>query len=140
MGSGIPVSYGTGWNIIGGPGGTIVNGNMGPLYTYQAGDLDYEMIAGGTSLTQPNGYWAYFGGPASTSIPTSSAQTLTVTLPALQWIMIGNPGNTPANVSGADVVYTYSVSGGYQQTTSLLPGQGAWAISMSGGAATIANG
>lgn len=115
-------------------------GSTGPLYTYQAGDTIYETIGAGGPFNQPNGYWAYYGASGGEMIPLSGPQTLTVNLPALQWVMIGNPGNSPATVTGADVVYTYSASGGYQQTTSLLPGQGAWVISISGGTATIANG
>ena len=136
---GVPVSFASGWNIVAGPTGSMVTGNSGPLYTYQAGDTVYETLASGGPLTQPDGYWAYFGGAAGGTIPTSGPQTLTVNLPALQWVMIGNPGNTAAAVAGADIVYTYAASGGYQATTSLAPGQGGWAISTSGGTATISN-
>jgi hypothetical protein len=138
VGSGIPVSYASGWNIVGGPTGTLILGAIGPMYTYQAGDTAYETIGNGTPLTQPQGYWAYMGA-ATGSIPLSGPQSLTVALPPAQWVMIGNPGNTPANVSGADVVYTYSATSGYQPTTTLQPGQGAWAISVNGGTLTIAN-
>jgi hypothetical protein len=53
--------------------------------------------------------------------------------------MIGNPGNTTATVTGADVVYIYDGSQ-YRTVTSLTPGQGGWAISVAGGVATITNG
>jgi len=140
-GAGIPVSYSSGWNIVAGPTGTVLSGNNGPLYTFLEGDTDYETISVGIALTQPNGYWAYFsGGATNGSIPTGGPQTLTVNLPAGQWVMIGNPGNTAAAVTGADVVYTYSTVGGYQAATTLAPGQGGWAISMNGGTASIANG
>jgi hypothetical protein len=139
VGSGMPVSYASGWNIVGGPTGTLILGAIGPMYTYQAGDTAYETIGNGTPLTQPQGYWAYMGATTGGSIPVSGPQTLTVALPPGQWVMIGNPGNTPANVSGADVVYTYSATNGYQPTTTLQPGQGGWAISVNGGTATIAN-
>jgi hypothetical protein len=138
-GGGLAVTYAASWNIVGGPTGTMVNGAMGPLYTYQAGDTAYETIANGSPLTQPQGYWAYFSSTMGGSIPASGPQTLTVTLPPGQWVMISDPGNTPATVSGADVVYTYSASSGYQPTTTLQPGQGGWAISVLGGTATIVN-
>jgi hypothetical protein len=109
------------------------------LYTYQAGDTAYEVINNGTPLTQPQGYWAYFDPATTGAVPTSGPQTLNVALPPAQWVMISNAGNTPATVSGADVVYTYNAAAGYQPTTTLLPGQGAWAISVIGGTATIAN-
>jgi hypothetical protein len=54
--------------------------------------------------------------------------------------MIGNPGNTVATVSGADVVLVYNPANSqYTQTTQLLPGQGGWAGSVRGGPVTITN-
>jgi hypothetical protein len=132
------VSYFAGWNIVGGPTGTIVVDNSGPLYTYQAGNTAYQTIPSGSPLTQLLGYWAYFDVPTSGTILVSAPQTLTVGLPAGQWIMIANPGNTTATVTGADVVYVYD-GVQYQVAASLAPGQGAWAISVAGGTATIAN-
>jgi hypothetical protein len=117
----------------------VVTGNTGPLYTYQAGDTNYQTIAAGTQLFAGSGYWAYFDAATAGTIPVSNSQTLSIGLPAGQWVMIGNAGNTVATVTGADVVYIYSASSGYQATTSLVPGQGAWAISVNGGTATVAN-
>jgi IPT/TIG domain len=135
---GVSVTYFAGWNIVGGPTGTIISGSTGPLYTYQAGNTAYQTIPPGSPLTQPQGYWAYFQVPMSGTIPAIAPQTLTVSLPASQWIMIGNPGNTTATITGADVVYIYD-GAQYQAVTTLTPGQGAWAISVAGGVATIAN-
>jgi hypothetical protein len=54
--------------------------------------------------------------------------------------MIGNPGSTTASVTGADSIMTYNATTSqYASTTSLTPGQGAWAISYNGGTATITN-
>jgi hypothetical protein len=136
---GFPVAWTSGWTIVGGPTGTLVTGALGPLYTFQAGDTVYEIIPSGSALTQPQGYWAFFNAAVAGTVPLSGPQTLTVALPPSQWVMIGNPGNSPATVTGADVVYTYTVTSGYQATTTLQPGQGAWAISVAGGTATIAN-
>jgi hypothetical protein len=138
-GTGVAVSYASGWNIVGGPTGTVVPAAVGPLYTYQAGNTAYQQLPPGSTLTAGQGYWAYFNSATSGNIPTAAGQTLTITLPAGNWIMVGNPGNTSATVTGADVVYTYNATAGYQQTTTLLPGQGGWAISVLGGSATVKN-
>jgi hypothetical protein len=138
MPSGVLVPYLSGWNMIGGPSGTAASGSLGPLYTYQAGDSMYETIPAGTQLASGEGYWAYFSSGTTATIPTSAPQSQAITLPPGQWVMISNSGSSNATVTGADVVYTYDGTQ-YQTTTSLAPGQGAWAISMAGGTATVAN-
>jgi len=138
-GTGISVTYNTGWNIVGGPSGTVVTGNNGPLYTYQAGDTNYEQVPSGSPLTAPRGYWAYFNSATTSTLATVSSQSLVVSAPVGAWFMIGNPGNTSATVSGADIAYTYSVGPGYQAATILNPGQGAWAWSWTGAQITIRN-
>jgi PKD repeat protein len=136
---GMPINYAAGWNIVTGPAKTMVTGNLGPLYTYQPGNLNYQSLSNGALLTAGQGYWAYFDAPTSSSIPFVGPQTISVNLPARQWVMVGNPGSTTATVAGADIVYTYAAGPGYQTATTLLPGQGAWAISLNGGIATISN-
>jgi hypothetical protein len=136
-GTGVTVSYTSGWNIVSGPQGTVIPQASGPLYTYQAGNTAYQVVQPGSTLTAGQGYWAYFPVATTGTIPVASGQTLTISLPAGNWIMIGNPGNTSATVTGADIVYTFN--GSYQTTTTLLPGQGGWAISVNGGTATIRN-
>lgn len=122
-----------------GPSGTALSGYIGPLYTYQPGDTDYEVLGADGPLVPPEGYWAYFGGRGYETLPVTGSQTLTLTVPALEWAMIGNPGGTPATVTGADTVYVYAGTAGYVATSTLSPGQGAWAISTSGGTITIAS-
>jgi len=129
--------YLAGWNIIAGPAGTVATGASGSLYTYQAGDSIYEQIDARTPMRVGEGYWAFLSADTTTALPSAGRQTVNVDLPAGQWILIGNPGTTPATVLGADAVYVYADGAGYQANTSLLPGQGAWAISYGGGIATI---
>lgn len=136
---GMPISYAAGWNIVAGPSATVVTGNLGPLYTFQAGNISYQTLPNGSSLTAGQGYWAFFPDTTISSIPFVGPQLITVTLPAGQWVMVGNPGSTAATVSGADAVYAYATGPGYQATATLQPGQGAWAISVNGGTVTIAN-
>jgi hypothetical protein len=108
------------------------------LYTYQPGDTDYEVLAADGPLVESEGYWAYFGSTGYETLPASGPKTLALNVPALQWVMIGNSRSTPATVTGADAVYVYAGTGGYVATSTLSPGQGAWAISTSGSTITIA--
>jgi hypothetical protein len=61
-------------------------------------------------------------------------------LPPNAYIMIGNAGSIPATVSGADVVYIYNATSGYQTTNVLQPGQAAWVLSSRGGNVMLTNG
>jgi len=151
------VTYTAGWNLVAGPSGTVLSEpcaalpfpcppippdattTAGPLYTHTAGDTDYRLIYSGTPLEGGIGYWVYFHTTVQATLPAGSPQQITRPLPAGEPVMIGNPGNTTATVTGADAVYTYAASTGYRLTTTLQPGQGAWAFSRDGGAVTIAN-
>jgi PKD repeat protein len=137
---GVTVNLPSGWNLVGGPTGAIVSGNSGPLYTFQAGDTAYQSVPSGTALRAGFGYWAYFATGGTITLPTTSPQVLNTQLPRGQYIMIANPGNTGAAVSGADSVVIFDpASNSYLPATSLAPGQGAWAISVGGGTVSIAN-
>lgn len=140
-GPGPMVGVRSGWNMVGGPSGTTLTGAASPLYTYQARDTTYETVPAASPLKGGDGYWAYFGGAATVTLPASAATSASVELPAGQFVMIGNPGDTAATVTGADIILVYDpTSGAYAQTTTLTMGQGAWAMSNGGGQATIANG
>lgn len=135
-GQGVTVTFEPGWNLIAAATGATIPGPLGTLYTFQAGDTGYEAVQN----PQPGlGYWAFFSSATTMTIPSGSPQTVTKTLPAGQYIMVGNPGSRPATVSGADVVYVYDPGAGYQQTTILQPGQGAWVLSNRGGTVTISS-
>ncbi len=133
---GITVTYQPGWNIVAAPTGTSIAGASGPLYTFQTGDTVYRTA----STTQSGfGYWAYFPSAATATIPYSGPQTVTKSLQPGQFIMIGNSSSSQAVVSGADIVYIYNAVSGYQQATTLQPGQGAWVLSYNGGNVTISS-
>jgi hypothetical protein len=123
--------------MVAGPPGIGLSGYVGPLYTYQPGDTDYEILGADEPLVPSEGYWAYFGGTGYQMLPVSGSRSLTLNLPALQWVMIGNSRGTSATVTGADVVYAYAPTTGYIATSTLSPGQGAWAFSSIGGFITI---
>jgi hypothetical protein len=136
--NGITVSMAQGWSIVGGPSGTVLTGNVGPLYTYQSADSQYEIVPTGSVLVPGQGYWAYFAGPASDVIPLAPGQGTSVQLPASHFVMISNPGSGTATVSGVDYMVVFNTTTNqYQATTSLAPGEGAWVWSWNGGSARI---
>jgi hypothetical protein len=134
---GLTVSYAPGSDLVAGPSGTVLNGNAS-LSTLQAGDSGYETLPADSPLVGGQGYWAFFPNGGSQTIPPTGPQTLTVVLPAGQSIQIGNPGSTTATITGADEVFAYTPSGGYQSVTTLDPGAGALAYSAAGATVTIA--
>jgi PKD repeat protein len=140
---GMPVQYAAGWNLVSGPTGTVVTGNVGPLYSFPPGATTYQVIQNGTPLNAGQGYWAYFPTAATSSIAFVTAQTprtASVQAPAGQFFQIGNPGNTVATISGADAVDAFDpATNSYVQTTTLQPGQAAWVYSAAGGTITITN-
>jgi hypothetical protein len=137
VGPTVIVNHPAGWNLVGVPAGGAITGTVPPYYTYQAGDTAYQTA----QTLQPGlGYWANLPAAATSNLPVTGPVTVTKSLPAGQYIMIGNPGSSSALVAGADVVYTYSATAGYQATMTLQPGQGAWALSSAGGTATVSSG
>lgn len=137
--SGTTVTYQAGYNLVGGPAGAVLTGASGLLYTFQASDSNYESFPTTIPLQPGLGYWALFPATTMVTLPTVPAQRLTVQLPASHFIMIGNPGDTVAAISGMDFAYTYSPGAGYTLATTVNPGQGAWVFSRAGGTLTIAH-
>jgi hypothetical protein len=132
--SAISITYPIGWNLVAAPTGTVMTGATPPLYTWQSGDVAY--VPSNTTTTG-YGHWAYFPAPSTVSIPITSPTVITKALQPNQYVMIGNSGTTSATVTGADVIYIYNPTSGYQTTNVLQPGQGAWALSFAGGNVTI---
>jgi PKD repeat protein len=137
--TGPTVTYAVGWNLVAGPTGTTFPQANGVLYTFQAGDTNYESQPNTTPVTGGRGYWAYFTTAATVSLSNPGTTTASVQAPANQWVMVGNPSNsTTVTVHGADSVQSFNPStNSYVATTSLAPGHGAWAISTAGGTITV---
>lgn len=131
------LTYPSGWNLIAWPAGSQISGAGGPLYTWQPGDSSYEVLSAGILTSTGMGYWANFPTTTTEALPYSAKLHMSRYLPAGQYVMIGDPSNWPATVIGADSVYTYDPVSGYQRTTVLRPGQGAWALSHFGATVTI---
>jgi subtilisin family serine protease len=128
-------SYSAGWNLVAGPAGTTFTGAQPPLFTLQAGDASYETVQGLGPAQAGVGYWAFFGGDSLVTPPADGPPVVTITAPADRFVLVGNPsGSRTVTVSGADLIYVYDpLTGQYRSTTTLAPGQGAWALSTAGG-------
>jgi hypothetical protein len=134
----ISVAYAAGWNIVAAPGSSTPPGLSSWLHTFQAGDVSYEMVPAGSPLKPGVGYWAFAPSPTTGTLTPAPQTSITVQVPARQYVMIENPGNTVATVSGADVMLTYNPStGSYTPATQLAAGQGGWAGSAGGAQVTI---
>ncbi len=125
------VTYQPGWNLVGLPPSSLISPSNGVLFTWQPGDGAYETLAGG-SPQAGYGYWAYFSTPTTVTLPLAPPRSMRRMIAPGQIAMVGNPFNGPATISGATSVFTYDPVYGYQQTTVLQPGQGAWVLSAGG--------
>ncbi len=145
-----PVTYQAGWNLIGGPEGILLQGTLGPLYTFRTGDSSYEVLASDTALQAGVGYWSYFPSATTVALPPVAPEGLTISLPPDQWIMLGNPFDDSVTFSPA--VGTNLTLVGYNASTGeyiplppapccqLGPGLGAWGFSSNGGSVNISLG
>jgi hypothetical protein len=139
--TGPAVTYQPGWNLVGGPSGTLFSNAGDPLYTFPAGASVYTSLTNTTPIQGGAGYWAFFN--AATTLNLNGAAgpgPASVPLPVNQYVMIGNPTTHAVTMSGADVIYTYNPanpSNPYTAVTMLRPGQGGWALSANGGTLTF---
>jgi hypothetical protein len=116
----------------------VLTGVGGSLATLQPGDTSYESMPSTSPLKGGRGYWAYFGSSSTQNLPLTTSGSVTMNLPAGTPVLIGNPSSSMATVSGATMVSTFDPSTGkYAATTTLKPGQGAWAESDNGGPVTV---
>jgi PKD repeat protein len=133
------VTYLPGWNLVGGPGGQTFSGANNPLYTFQAGDANYETVANTAGIASGKGYWAFFTSPTTITLIASSTNTASVQAPAGQYVMIGNPSASQTlTIHGADQAFAFDpIANSYVVATTLKPGQGAWVISINGATITV---
>ncbi len=137
--TGPTVLYPTGWNIVAGGTGQTFPGASGPLYTFQTGDTNYETAPQGSPIVAGRGYWAFFNAPTNVPLAPSTQSSITISAPAGQFIMVGNPSQTQTlTVRGADVVYLFDPTANmYTASNVLPPGKGAWVFSDAGATITI---
>lgn len=129
------VFYPAGWNLVAGTA-MPVPGVNGSLYRFDRTSGLYTVLSTGSELAPGQAAWAYFPCPSGRELCVCPQLVHSVALPSAQYVMIGNPGFAPVTLGGVDdaVIYIYDpVTGDYQQTDTLGPGQGAWAFSLTGG-------
>ena len=135
----------TGWTIVGGPAGTVISGNVGPLMTMDASGKNYVKVDSSTPLAAGQGYLAYFNGPSPVTLASPSSQaSVSVTLPAGVWTLVGNPFQAFAFLKGADCLMYFGPNTAssdpqarsYTPLNGLFIGEGGWAFSINGGTAT----
>lgn len=133
----IRMTYPAGWNLIAGSG-VALSSVSGSIYTWQAGDSEYESLPASSVLEPLKGYWVYFDRPTDEELPTGGTITGGVPLPAGLNVMVGRPAFGGAQTTGADILYVFDpATQSYEQVTALLPGQGAWARSRTGDTFTV---
>ena len=133
-------SYGAGWNLVAGFHDRVLSGNLSPIYRYRPDDGSYIAEPPNTPLETGVGYWAYFPAPQTGPTIVDSPRSLTLPLPAGEYVLIGNPIPALVAARGADALYVYDPdTDGYTNAVTLHPGQGAWAYSATGGVLTLTN-
>jgi len=115
---------------------SLQNVTDGPL-TYVASQGSYQSVDP-SQMQNGVGYWVYFSAITTVTVPPSTSPEASVTLAAGSWVMIANSTNSQVTVSGADVVDTYNAATStWAQSTTLNPGQAAFAYSANGATASF---
>jgi len=137
--TGPAVAFAAGWNLVSGPSGSVFSQCNGPLYTFQAGNTAYQVVPNTSGIVSGQGYWCFLNAPTTLSLNGQGTTSASISAPPSQWVMVGNPSATQTlTVHGADSVVTWNPgTGAYVPASVLVPGQGAWAISLDGGTITV---
>jgi hypothetical protein len=89
-----------GWNLGGGPAGTIMTGAAG-LFSLPAGASGYVSVPLTTPLSALEGVWAFYFSPTTVTLPCVTASSTTLTLTANQTALVSDPFDGPAILSGS---------------------------------------
>jgi hypothetical protein len=119
------ISYPAGWNLI---SGVRLSGSEGTVYTASAdGSLQPLQGLAVDQGTLPEGYVAYFPQPVTVPLAPRGPLGGSIQVGAPQWLLLGNPGQTPVSVEGADAVEAFDpTTNSYIAVAVLQPGQAAW--------------
>jgi hypothetical protein len=132
-----------GWNLVALPPGTSFSVQPSAILTFEPSGAGFQALASTDGAVEGKGYWVNVPAASLMSMPSPLHDGVEASFPAPPdtWIMIGDTTSFyPGFVSGADEVFTYDEENGYRNQSILFPGQGAWAISHSGGTITISPG
>jgi hypothetical protein len=133
----------SGWNLVAIPPGTSFSVTPLSMLTLPASGGDYVPLASPDKAVTGQGYWVLLDKPSVMKMPAPLHDGVSAQFqaPPGQWILLGDTTSFyPGFVSGADAVFIYDPETGYQSQKVLFPGQGAMAMSESGGTITIGSG
>jgi len=127
-----------GWHLVALPPASNISSGPELLFTLPPGNTAYQAVQPGQTTTAGLGYWFYVATPIVVTLPPDGDSAFSQTVPAGSWTMVGNPsGIWPAQINGADAVYTYDQNQGYAPANSiLLTGQAAMVYSAQGATIT----
>ncbi len=116
--------YAPGWNLVAGPQGARLALHGEPLYSLDGSQPQYADNTQG-AVDSGVGYWVFYG-TGQTLLLVGVPQPVTqVHVYGGQWATLGNSGNKPASVRGADLALVYDPQAGFQPATLVQPGQAA---------------
>lgn len=133
------VAYAPGWNLVAASDAMLQSDATSLLALANDGST-YDSVGAGDAAAPGQAYWAYFApNDPSTGVAfrPSPSRTLSVPIQPGVWSMVGNPTQYPLQVVGADVVYTFRSSDGYDASNSIEPGYGALVFSYSADHVTL---
>jgi len=135
------VTYHAGYNLVGGPRGTVFGSASGPLYSMLPGDSAYRSIPVTQAAYDGYGYWAYFTRDATVQLTGSGSPFYSAVVAPHKWFLLGNDSSSgPMRVLGAEAVYEYDTPNAqYRMSTTLEPGQGAWVLPDKNGLIAVAS-
>ncbi len=135
----LTVDYPAGWNLVSGPSTTAFTEALGSLYSLDENGVDYGITPTVTRLPAGDGWWPYFPQPVEKTFASGNTEPMKLNLSPGIFRMIGNPFLSLATVTGVDALFIYDPAQGYQETTTIPVGRGAFAYSASGGIITISD-
>lgn len=138
------VSYRAGLNLIGAPRGTVISSTDNPIVTFVGDTGLYREVEPGEPLEAGQGYWVRYratepNADVGQALAEAPEMPMAIAVPAGRYVLIGNPFHTHAHVEGVDALFVYSPMSGYQSAMlnqrfgRLSIGEGAWALSLTGG-------
>lgn len=116
--------YAPGWNLVAGPQGARLALHGEPLYSLDGSQPQYADNGQGV-VNSGVGYWVFYG-TGQTLLLVGVPQPVTqIHVNGGEWATLGNSGNKPAAVRGADLALVYDPQAGFQPATVVQPGQAA---------------
>lgn len=114
--------YAPGWNLVAGPQGARLALHGEPLYSLDGSQPQFAENTQG-AVDSGVGYWVFYG-TGQTLLLVGVPQLVTqVHVNGGGWATLGNSGNKPAAVRGADLALVYDPQAGFQPATLVQPGQ-----------------